>query len=108
VARLHTQFLKTSGPVSSIGQDIDQYITAHDDGNFDEVLAADGRWEVFFHLSDMRVGLLSWYDMPRDAEVLEIDCGFGALTGMLAERSAHLTAVTGSLLCAQACALSAS
>ncbi len=104
MARLHTQFLKTSGPVSSIGQDIDQYITAHDDGNFDEVLAADGRWEVFFHLSDMRVGLLSWYDMPRGAEVLEIGCGFGALTGMLAERSAHLTAVTDSLLCAQSCA----
>lgn len=104
MARLHTQFLKASNPVSLIEQDIDHYITAHADGNYDEALTADERWEVFFHLSDMRAGLFGWYDMPKDAEVLEINCGFGALTGVLAERSAHLTALTDSLFCARSCA----
>ena len=104
MARLHTQFLKSSKPVALIEQDIDHYITTHADGVYDEVLASDDRWEVFFHLSDMRAGLFGWYDMPKDAEVLEIGCGFGALTGVLADRSGHVTALADSLFAARSCA----
>ena len=57
MARLHTQFFKTSSPVSRIEQEIDHYITSHPDGIYDEVLTADDRWETFFHLADMRTGL---------------------------------------------------
>ena len=90
MARLHTQFVKASNPVSQVEQDIDHYITVHSDGVYDEVLTADSRWEVFFHLSEMRWALFGWYDMPKNADVLEIGCGFGALTGVLAERAAHV------------------
>ncbi|MBQ7515434.1 MAG: class I SAM-dependent methyltransferase [Schwartzia sp.] len=103
MARLHTQFLKESGSVSLIEQDIDRYITTHANGVYDEVLAADDRWAVFSHLSDMRAGLFGWFDMPKDAEVLEIGCGFGALTGVLTDRSAHVTALDRSLFYAQSC-----
>lgn len=103
MARLHTQFFKTSSPVSRIEQEIDHYITSHPDGIYDEVLTADDRWETFFHLADMRTGLFGWYDMPKDAEVLEINCGFGALTGVLCDRSAHVTALDSSLFCARSC-----
>ncbi len=104
MARLHDKFVKISAPVSQVEQDIDHYITLHPDGVYDEVLSADGRWEVFFHLSDMRQALFGWYDMPRDADVLEIGCGFGALTGVLAERAAHVAALDDSLFRARACA----
>lgn len=104
MARLHTQFLKTSAPVSLTEQDIDHYITAHVDGNYDKALANDNRWSVFYHLSDMREGLFGWYDMPPEADVLELDCGFGALSGVLADHAAHVTALTDSLFCARACA----
>ncbi len=103
MARLHTQFFKASSPVSRIEQEIDHYITSHPDGIYDEVLATDGRWETFFHLADMRMGLFGWYDMPKDADVLEINCGFGALTGVLCDRSAHVTALDSSLFCARSC-----
>ena len=104
MARLHTKFIKSSTPVSQVEQDIDHYITVHSDGVYDEALLADGRWEVFFHLSDMRQALFGWYDMPKDADVLEIGCGFGALTGVLAERAAHVAALDDSLFRARACA----
>ncbi len=104
MARLHTKFIKSSTPVSQVEQDIDSYITVHSDGVYDEVLLEDGRWEVFFHLSDMRQALFGWYDMPKDADVLEIGCGFGALTGVLADRSAHVAALDDSLFRARACA----
>ena len=104
MARLHEKFIKASTPVTQVEQDIDHYITLHPNGIYDEVLSADGRWEVFFHLSDMRQALFGWYDMPKDADVLEIGCGFGALTGVLAERSAHVAALDDSLFRARACA----
>ena len=104
MARLHTKFINSSTPVSQVEQDIDHYITVHPDGIYDEALIADKRWEVFFHLSDMRQALFGWYDMPKDADVLEIGCGFGALTGVLAERAAHVAALDDSLFRARACA----
>ncbi len=104
MARLHTKFIKSTAPVSQAEQDIDHYITLHPDGVYDEVLMMDGRWEVFFHLSEMRQALFGWYDMPKDADVLELSCGFGALTGVLADRAAHVAALDESLFRARACA----
>ncbi len=104
MARLHTKFIKSSTPVSQVEQDIDSYITVHSDGVYDEVLLEDGRWEVFFHLANMRQALFGWYDMPKNADVLEIGCGFGALTGVLADRAAHVAALDDSLFRARACA----
>ncbi len=104
MARLHNKFITTSTPVSQVEQDIDHYITVHPDGVYDEALSTDGRWDVFSHLSDMRQALFGWYDMPKDADVLEIDCGFGALTGVLADHAAHVAAVDASLFRARACA----
>ncbi|MFC2469112.1 MAG: hypothetical protein ACFNWY_02840, partial [Negativicutes bacterium] len=63
MAKLHTNFTGPTKLVPQVDQDIDRYITAHPDGNFDEVLKADDRWPVFYHLSDMRAGLLGWYDL---------------------------------------------
>ncbi len=103
MARLHTHFLGTPKLVSQIEQDIDRYITAHPDGIYDEILMEDDRWAVFYHLSDMRTGLLGWYDMPKNTDVLEINCGFGALTGVLADHAAHVTALDESLFHARSC-----
>ena len=104
MAKLHTTFFKAPKQVSQIDQDIDRYITEHPDGIYDEVLKTDDRWAVFYHLSDMRAGLLNWYDPPKDSDVLEIDCGFGALTGILCDRAAHVAALDGSMFRARACA----
>ena len=91
-------------PVSQVDQDIDRFITAHPDRNFDKVLEEEERWSVFFQLTDLRAGLFGWYEMPPDADVLEIGSGFGALTGVLCEHAAHVTATERSLFRARAIA----
>lgn len=97
MARLHTNFTGPATVVPPVDQDIDRYITAHPDGDFDEVLKAEDRWPVFYHLSDMRTGLLGWYELPPKADVLEIGAGFGALTGQLSDMAGHVTVMERSL-----------
>ncbi len=60
---------------------------------FMAVLARDDRWPLLYHLSPERRNLLEWYPFQRDAALLEIGAGCGALTGLFAERVAQVTAV---------------
>ena len=62
-------------------------------GEFMAVLARDARWPLLYHLSPERRNLLEWYPFRRDAALLEIGAGCGALTGLFAERVAQVTAV---------------
>ncbi|MCR5559087.1 MAG: class I SAM-dependent methyltransferase [Schwartzia sp.] len=96
MAELHTSFSGPLKKVPQIDQFIDKYIT-QGKGNYDGALIEEDSWEVFYHLSDMRTGLLGWYDFPKNAAVLELGCGFGALTGMLCDKAAHVTVVEHSM-----------
>jgi len=60
---------------------------------FMEVLARDDRWPLLYHLSPERRNLLEWYPFRRDAALLEIGAGCGALTGLFCEKIARVTAV---------------
>lgn len=97
MAELHTSFSGPLKKVPQVDQVIDKYITKSKDGNYDEALVTDDRWEVFYQLSDMRTGLLGWYDFPENAEVLELGCGFGPLTGLLCDKAAHVVAMDHSM-----------
>ena len=60
---------------------------------FMAVLARDDRWPLLYHLSPERRNLLEWYPFRRDAALLEIGAGCGALTGLFCEKMARVTAV---------------
>jgi len=60
---------------------------------FTAILARDDRWPLLYHLSPERRNLLEWYPFRRDAELLEIGAGCGALTGLFCEKTARVTAV---------------
>ena len=47
--------------------------------------------EVLHALSDIRENLLEWLDLSVHDQVLEIGSGYGAFTGLLADRCAHVT-----------------
>ncbi|MBQ6450575.1 MAG: methyltransferase domain-containing protein [Solobacterium sp.] len=58
----------------------------------------EGTWEMSdpsaaYHLSDFRHALLNWYPFAQDITVLELGTGFGAMTGLLLERSEHVDTV---------------
>lgn len=62
-------------------------------------------WPVYYHLTQVRRNILNWYEFAPDSDVLEIGCGFGAITGLLCEKCKSVTAVelskrraTGALL----------
>lgn len=54
-------------------------------------LEAENRPEYLYALSDIRQNLLEWYPFEGSEQVLELGSGYGALTGLLAERAAHVT-----------------
>ncbi len=57
-----------------------------------EMMETTDKWDLFFHLSPVRRNTLAWYQFKENASVLEVDAGNGALTGLLCERCAHVTA----------------
>lgn len=60
---------------------------------YTEAIMQNYSWPVFYHLTRTRRNILNWYDFNRDSDVLEIGCGFGALTGLLCDRCSSVTAV---------------
>lgn len=62
-------------------------------------------WPVYYHLTHTRKNILNWYPFDKEASVLEIGCGIGAITSVLCDRCRDVTAVelskrraTGALL----------
>ena len=47
---------------------------------------------VFHNFTDARENLINWYPFEKDASVLEIGAGMGALTGLLCQKCDSVTA----------------
>ena len=54
---------------------------------------SDKRWPVVYHFSHLRHNILNWYPFPKNASVLEVGAGCGALTGLLCERVKEVVAL---------------
>jgi cyclopropane fatty-acyl-phospholipid synthase-like methyltransferase len=52
----------------------------------EEVLADHDNWAILYHLSPIRQNILNWYPFKKEASVLEIGGGCGAITGALCEK----------------------
>ena len=68
------------------------YLEAETKDYYDEEIAQEPDFQVWYQLSSLRTGLFSWYPFKEDAQVLEIGAGFGGLTGLLCSRCAGVTA----------------
>lgn len=51
--------------------------------DFDKILALDDKWPILYHLSPIRQNILNWYPFKKNASLLEIGGGCGAITGAL-------------------------
>lgn len=60
---------------------------------YDDVIAEKEEREFVYHLSSLRRSLLCWFPFDPAWQVLEPGAGFGALTGSIAERCNHVTAL---------------
>ena len=59
----------------------------------EKILAEDDRWPVLYHFSPVRQNILEWYPFKKDASVLEIGAGCGAISGVLCRNAKHVTSV---------------
>ena len=50
-------------------------------------------WPVLYHLSPLRENIVEWIPMEKDAKVLEVGSGCGAITGALARKAGSVTCV---------------
>lgn len=87
---------------NDVEQDILNYVTKYKEIDYPKIIGNDSRWTVFYHLSDIRKALLSWYPFKKEDSVLEIGAGMGALTGLLCEKCKYVAAVELSQVRAQA------
>lgn len=68
---------------------LEEYGSSREDMN--RALEADSRPGVLYALSPIRGNLLEWLDFSREDQVLEMGSGYGAMTGLLSRRCAHVT-----------------
>jgi Dimethyladenosine transferase (rRNA methylation) len=76
-----------------VEDDILKYIAENKPEDYDRVIEEHYNWPVFYHLTHIRKNLLNWYPFQRDASVLEIGCGCGAITSLLCDKCRKVTAV---------------
>lgn len=95
---------KAAGQLSDLNRQVISYIDRYPGGYYDEFLSGESNFQVWYQLSELRTGLLSWYPFEKEAHALEIGAGFGALTGLLCEKCVQVTATERSAPRAQALA----
>jgi len=65
----------------------------HTPEEYPQIIAAEKNWPVLYHLSELRENIIDWIRFPRDAKVLEIGAGCGAITGALSRKAKSVTCV---------------
>ncbi|EET60654.1 glycosyltransferase, group 2 family protein [Marvinbryantia formatexigens DSM 14469] len=61
--------------------------------SYEELPHEEVSFPVIYHFSAMRENILNWYPFKKDAAVLEIGAGCGAITGLLCRRAAKVVSV---------------
>lgn len=61
--------------------------------NYEEAFKEDSSWPVFYHLSDIRKNVIRWYPFKKDASILEVGGGMGAITEELCQKCKFVTSI---------------
>lgn len=62
-------------------------------GNWEEELRKSNKWPILYHFTDIRGNIIEWYPMDKDANVLEIGCGCGAISGFLCKKAKKVVGI---------------
>lgn len=73
--------------------EVEDKLINHFAGRDKEVNETNDSLLYFYHVSELRKGLLYWYDFKPHSTVMEIGSGCGALTGMLCEKCERVISV---------------
>lgn len=70
-----------------------EIVKEHEAKEFPKIIAQSKSWPILYHLSQVRTNILNWYPFEKNAKVLEIGAGCGAITGTIAEKVGKVTAI---------------
>lgn len=65
----------------------------HEEEELNAVIAKEKDWSVLYHMSHIRQNIIDWYPFQKEAEILEIGAGCGAITGALARKAKEVTCI---------------
>lgn len=71
----------------------DILLDAAKEGKLNELLGVSGNWSVLYHCSKIRENILEWYPFKKNASLLEIGSGCGALTGLFSRKVDQVTCI---------------
>lgn len=60
---------------------------------YPRIIEEYANWPVMYHFSSQRENIVDWIPMDKDAKVLEIGSGCGAITGALSRKAGQVTCV---------------
>lgn len=84
------QDLYSEGDVEDL---ITKLIQENEPENYSDAIFDNFCWSTYYHLTHLRQNILNWYPFRQDADVLEIGCGLGAITGLLCDRCKNVISV---------------
>ncbi len=93
MANWHLEFYQDDTGYSDGDIELELLDVVKNTTDYNAVLSKDNRWPMFYHLSELRHNAFSWYPFKKDASLLEIGSGCGALTGLFCEKVDHVTSV---------------
>ena len=68
-------------------------VKTHKQEEYPSVIAERLKWTILYHLSDLRENIVSWLRLKKDAKILEVGSGCGAISGALLEKAGRLDCV---------------
>ena len=91
---LNYEFYKGSD-VYSDGDSIENHLLqiVSETEDLEKYLQNENDWTVLYHLSKIRHNVLDWYEFDKNASILEIGAGCGAISGLLCEKAKQVVAI---------------
>lgn len=60
---------------------------------YSKIIEERASWPILYHLSSLRENIVDWMPISKDAKVLEVGSGCGAITGALSRKANSVTCV---------------
>lgn len=77
----------------AVEDEILDIVKNHAPEEYSRMIEEKKSWPVLYHLSALRENIVEWIPMEKEAKVLEVGSGCGAITGALAKKAGTLTCV---------------
>ncbi len=76
-----------------IEDEILDIVQNNESGEYRKIIEERASWPIFYHLSSLRENIVEWLPIDKNAKVLEVGSGCGAITGALARKAGSVTCI---------------